>query len=268
MKPKGISVTSVNVTLVFLLIGFNLLVTGNPIKAQDNREVKIPQRGLPGRRENGGTRGPEGNCLAGDVALLALLLPQTNLGLTTSAYPRFFWYNPENTARKGKFVLYKVDKQMRRRTKVYTTTFNPSHKSGITSLDLPQDGKIPPLTLNENYLWSVSLICNPKDNSPRSVITVDGWVQRVTVSKSLASKIPLLNQRDRLPIYAQQGLWLDLLSTLTDLRTCQTRDTTISNWWTQILNQVDLQAIAQEQHLHSYSPANTPQHKCLGENEN
>ncbi|MDJ0736645.1 MAG: DUF928 domain-containing protein [Nostocaceae cyanobacterium] len=259
-------------TLVCLLIVLNLLVTGNAAKAQnqqnDDREVKVPKRGLPGRRENGGTRGPNGNCLTGDVALLALLLPKTNLGLTTSAYPRFFWYNPENTAKKGKFVLYKVDKQMRSLTPVYATTFKPNQKSGITSLNLPQDGKIPPLTANQNYLWSVSLICNPKDNSPRSVITVEGWVQRVQVNKYLAIKLQLLNQRDRLTIYAQEGLWFDLLSTLADLHTCHPEDTSISNRWTQILNQVDLQAIAQDKHLYPYFTPDRSKHRCLGESRN
>jgi hypothetical protein len=77
--------------------------TDNRSKQTRNIQVKVPVKTLPGRRESGSVR--RGSCISGDPALLALLLPPTNLGLTTAAHPQFFWYTPENTAQRTQFSL-------------------------------------------------------------------------------------------------------------------------------------------------------------------
>ncbi|KAB8321100.1 DUF928 domain-containing protein [Tolypothrix campylonemoides VB511288] len=214
----------------------------------DNRskqfQVNIPKKGLPGRRENGGTR--RESCMFGELPLLALLLPPTNIGLTTAAYPRFFWYTPKNTAQKVNFTLHKVN-ETGQRTLVYNTSFQPSRESGVTSLALPSQ-TIPPLEINQLYQFSVSLICG-QDASPNSVITVYGWVQRVALSNNVESTLKQLSRRERISVYAQQGLWFDLVSTLADLRACNFSDPTLLATWVSVVKQTALfkaEAIAQQ----------------------
>ncbi|MBW4564387.1 MAG: DUF928 domain-containing protein [Mojavia pulchra JT2-VF2] len=216
-------------------------------------KVNIPDRGLPGRREVGGTRGPN-TCISSssEIPTLTLLLPPTNLGLTTAAYPRFFWYTPTNKAHRVKFSLYQVNEQTQQDTLVYDTTFIPNRAAGISSLTLPSNSNVPPLAINQLYQWSVSIICNPQDTSPRSMMTVDGWVQRVAINPNVANKLQQISQRDRILVYAEQGLWFDLLSTVADLRTAQPSDTTLLNTWVSLLTQVNLETIAQQPLLQNY----------------
>ncbi|NRB07970.1 MAG: DUF928 domain-containing protein [Richelia sp.] len=83
---------------------------------------------------------------------------------------------------------------------LYEKTFKPIPRSGISSFKRPQDGTINTLAINQNYLWSVSIICNLQDNSPKSVITSYGWVRRVSLDQVTSDKIPTLSQSDRLSI--------------------------------------------------------------------
>lgn len=207
-------------------------------------QVKVPIKTLPGRRENGSTR--RGGCLFGDQPLIVLLLPSTNLGLTTAAYPKFFWYTPDNTAQTILFSLYKVDEKLRPRTLVYQTNFKPNTQARITSLALPNNGKVPPLAINQTYQWSVSIVCDIQDPSPRSVISVHGWVQRVNISNNLANQLKRSSLRERLSVYAAQGLWFDVLATVAELRACNPSDTTLSDIWTSLLQQVELDYLAKQ----------------------
>ena len=234
--------------LVFslLLSSFPLIADGQILPQTSLKEVKIPKLDRPGRRESGGTRRPGEICIFGQVPVLALLLPKTNVGLTTAAYPRFFWYAPNNKAQQVRFSLYKVDRQLRRRTIIYRTSFPSIPQGGISSFTLPKDGKVAPLAIKENYLWSVSIICNLQDNSPNSVITSEGWVQRVQLNPNLANKLPKLSPSARLPIYSQAGLWFDFLATLADLRACNILNQKLSTQWQKTLTQVDLKSISQE----------------------
>jgi Domain of Unknown Function (DUF928) len=223
--------------------------TSNP-EIQNNIQnkgikLKIPKRGLPGRRETGSTRSPN-NCIGGNVPILALLLPSTNLGLTTDAYPQFFWHMPKNKDQMVKFALSQEDEEKQKSTVIYSTIFKPNSEVGITSLTLPRNGKVPPLRINQTYKWSVSLICNLQDTSPRSVITVYGWVQRVAISKNISNQLNKLNPQDRITFYAAQGIWFNLLLNLADLRACQPFDTALSDTWVSLLKEVDLQALAQQ----------------------
>jgi hypothetical protein len=226
--------------------------TGNRSNKSGTIQVKIPIKKLPARREAGSTR--RGSCISGDPALVALLLPATNLGLTSAAYPRFFWYSPQNTAQQTQFSLYQIDERSRQRTLLYNTIFKPNAEAGVTSLALPSQDKIPPLEINQTYYWTVSIICDRTDPSPRSVITVDGWIQRVALSKNVVNQLQQLNPKERIPIYAEQGLWFDTLSTVAELRACNPSDNNLSNLWINLLQQAELVELAQQPLQQKCSP--------------
>ncbi|CDN10905.1 hypothetical protein RintRC_6841 [Richelia intracellularis] len=50
------------------------------------------------------------------------------------------------------------------------------------------------MAINQNYLWSVSIICNLQDNSPKSVITSYGWVRRVYLDQVTSGHLEKLSK--------------------------------------------------------------------------
>ena len=260
---------------VCLSLALNLLVCGFPMLAMAEPSVLPiegitgqregianrrafgfvpPNRGIPGRREGGGTRGDE--CTQGNLSRLVALMPEKSLGLTTESYPQFFWFIPKTKARFVEFKLYDVDKQNVNRTPIYQTMFTITGEPGIASLTLPSEAGIPPLESGRDYRWSLSLVCNP-ENRTRDDIRVFGGVERVSLNLYDASRLEHLSQRDRLSIYEDRGLWIDALTTLASLHACYPTDTELSTHWAALLEAVKLQDYAgqplMQQCLHSSS---------------
>jgi hypothetical protein len=190
-------------------------------------QFNAPKRGLPGRREGGGTRGDQ----------LVALLPRTNLGLTTAAYPRFFWSVPGGIrARYVEFTLYQGDEQAPSAMLIYKTTFSIAGAPGIASLTLPDDANLPPLEVGKDYQWSVRIARDLNNlNDPQRSFRVSGWVQRVKPSQSLSEQLRQATLRDRAALYAQNGFWFDTLDSLAELRCQSPNDATVTATWTTLL---------------------------------
>jgi hypothetical protein len=204
-----------------------------------------PTPTVPGRRQGAGSRGGEsGQCLPNPADSLVALLPPTNLGLTTAAYPRFFWSLPASNASLVEFTLYDVDAKQANRNLIYKTTFSITGEAGIASLSLPTDVTLPPLKPGQDYRWSVSLVCNSGDRSQD--VTVDGWVQRVTPTATVSQQLKQADPRDRPAVYAQNSLWFDTLETLADQRCDRPKDAALTTSWTELLKSVELGAIAKQ----------------------
>lgn len=204
-------------------------------------EFKPPKRGIPGRREGAGTRGPA--CVQSSPSLTALL-PQTNLGLTSADYPRFFWFVPKTKAKAVKFTLFQGSEQDPEQELVYETTLETSGNPGVMSLALPKNAEIQPLSIGKDYYWAVTLVCNPDD--PISNPQVGGWVQRVTVESTLASQLSKAKPGDRVDLYAQNGFWFDTVSTLADLRCANPQDSALASSWAELLKSVKLDKLAEQ----------------------
>lgn len=206
---------------------------------------KPPSRGVPGRREGGGTRD---GCTLGNASTrpMRALLPafmeeETNqqkkmaaIGLTTRAYPRFFWYMPQTQSGKVAFTLYRGDKESPEAV-VYQTTFEPSRpqttaggrqvsQAGIYSLTLPENANVAPLEVGKVYRWSVELLC---PGIKAGTLSVGGGVERVPVDARLASA--LKGTPDPTNIYAENGLWFDLVETLAQRR-CSPNSGSMAPW--------------------------------------
>jgi Domain of Unknown Function (DUF928) len=225
---------------LYLACCLGIFICGLPIAAFAI-EFQAPRRGLPGRREGAGTRGPA--CVQ-DARPLTALLPQTNLGLTTDEYPQFFWYIPKTRAKTLKFSLFQGTEQDPTQALVYETTLTIPGTSGIMSFTLPKGEPVPPLALNKLYSWSIALNCATDDaiSNPH----IEGWVQRVALPTSLKNQLAKAKPSDRPQLFAQNQLWFDTVSSLATLR-CQNPanpDTTAS--WKQLLKSVKLDKIADQ----------------------
>jgi Domain of Unknown Function (DUF928) len=212
--------------------------------SKQNSRVKFkkpPSRGIPARREAGGSRRYGRTCFTPPT----LLLPQEGFGLTTSAYPRFFWYLQDNTAQKVEFSLHQVNRKTQARKLVYKTSLQPSKEAKVESIELPRNNKIPPLEINQLYQWSVTIFCTSQSDESELSRSVEGWIERVTLPRSVARNLQTLSPKNRLSVYAERGLWFDLLATLAELHYCRPGDTALSNITTDIFQQVELSELAQ-----------------------
>ncbi len=226
-----------------------------PTTTQPISAFQTPKRGMPGRRAGGGTRGDD--CIQGSIPFLLALLPRTNLGLTTHAYPRFFWYVPQTTAQQAEFQLFQVNNPVNDPVNaatqapklLYEATVAITGGNQITSLRLPNRPDIPPLTKGQDYQWSLSLICDP-NNRDRD-LRVEGWVQRVADNWDTSPEFQSVNPYDRVAHYAEQGIWFDALATLHDLRCRQPQDETLAATWEGFLASVGLHPVAKQ----PFSPA-------------
>ncbi|HEY9704915.1 MAG TPA: DUF928 domain-containing protein [Allocoleopsis sp.] len=226
---------------------------------------KIPQKwekrfippkniGVPRHRQGGGTRGPGGGngreslafCLP-NQGKIALLVPPSGFGTTVSNTPRFFWYMPNNSANKLRFVV--SDKN---ENDIYTQTLDKvKGKSGIMSAQLPQHIK---LKNGETYNWYIELICATDEEllyDESGLIVIKGTFQ-ITSKNEIVKKIN--NNTDKttkLANYADAGLWYDTVNTLVELKQQYPKDAQISLAWQKLLKSADLEKFYQASLVHS-----------------
>lgn len=174
-------------------------------------EFVPPDVGLPGRRASGGTRG---GCVIGSPSNLMALLPDSNVGQTTQAFPTFRWYMPQSSAEAMRFRLYAANPNQADATGVliYETVQSAPSEGGIVSLTLPPTGETQPLIMGRTYRWSVDLICNAANPAPYPNIT--GWVQRMTLNPAIATELADADLEERIDIYGANGIWFDYLDAI------------------------------------------------------
>ncbi|KYC35431.1 hypothetical protein WA1_06285 [Scytonema hofmannii PCC 7110] len=195
------------------------------------------REGLPGRRVGGGTRS---GCELNAKQLMALA-PENNLGLTKAAYPTLFFYVPETSTPKTVEFILRDDKNRL----VYEKSFTKTGSSGIINLSLPQAKSLPPLTIDKNYRWYLSMICEPKNRAKD--IVVSGWIRRVQPDPIFMKKLEQTKtDAERADLYASAGLWQDALVTLAQPRYTQPNNSQLATSWTKLLQTEKLEAIAQE----------------------
>ena len=237
MNGANVRKTLIAVGLMSLL---SLTLSGAPGLAQTDDEDDIPRQGLPGRRIGGGTRRPSDECIAGETPLIALI-PENNLGVTTAAHTSLLFYLPPATAtRDVEFVLTDSNDEL-----IYDTTLQVQGNSGVISLNLPDDAPVHPLPMNENYHWYFSIICDSTNRAQD--IAVDGWIRRVDLATTLTNQLNNVTLLERARVlYQELELWHEALTILADLRRTQPNDPTVTAHWTQVLQSVGLDSIAQE----------------------
>jgi Domain of Unknown Function (DUF928) len=232
-----------------------VILGGFPLEALAQRY--IPQdRGLPGRREGGGTRG---DCLRSTTpdatrpSTLTALMPDKNLGLTTSDTPTLFWYVPENAASAAEFILMDDND-----TEVYKARFRVTGEAGIISLSLPEEAGLPPLAVGKDYHWSFALICSTQETSDNSgIIYTEGWIQRIEADDRLQARLTNAAEQERAAIYAEAGIWQDALASLAALRRTQPTNEQLTTRWNTLLESVGLTTVSNQPLMQRYQLAAT-----------
>ncbi|NET62387.1 MAG: DUF928 domain-containing protein, partial [Symploca sp. SIO2E6] len=88
------------------------------------------------------------------------------------------------------------------------------------------------------YVWRLSVICNPDNRFDDDYVW--GGVERVSMSFELKSQLKYKTKRERLKIYAENGLWFDVLTTLAELREVNVEDQELDEDWVEFLEQVQI----------------------------
>lgn len=229
---------NLSVTGVVDSTSWQALLNSSTRNAQNRTPVQFvtpANLGAPGEREAAATR--DRSCpKVEDSPPLTALIPATNIGLTVSAHPTFWFYVPYSSTlqRPVEFLLYGTDNH-----EIYKTTFQLQNTPGIVSLKLPETA--PSLEIGKKYRWRFSFLCNLANQAETRF--VEGWVRRDTPSPALASQLEAASMRDRIALYAANGFWYDTLSAISQLlRTSLPNDTSTADW-TSVLQSVGLDEI-------------------------
>ncbi|NEO71766.1 DUF928 domain-containing protein [Moorena sp. SIO3H5] len=188
----------------------------------------LPPKGAPGKRKGGGSRG--------DYCSAIALVPGTNFGLTTNERPTFWFYVSSSQRRRRQAEFWLRDKEI---NQVYQETFTLKNTPGIVKITLPET--VSPLVFEDLYRWGFSVSCNPTDRLYYDFVS--GGVERIYMTSDLEKQLEGKNPRERIAVYAQQGLWFDALTTLAELRLANPEDKSLDEDWMELLHQVGLEEI-------------------------
>ncbi|MBE9127373.1 MULTISPECIES: DUF928 domain-containing protein [unclassified Coleofasciculus] len=251
------------VTLFLQVATFSLAVP--QLKAQ-SLEVSLtfpPGKGVgaPARTGGGGRRSGL-SCVQGNIPLTALT-PTNNLITTASGNPTLFWYIPATKADSAELIV--VDEEG---NEVYLNTLALQNAPGVVELSLPEQVSLEP---NKRYIWQFSIICNPLDRSEDNYVR--GWIERKQ-SQELDITLAELNQnlkeletnpcevKKRLQQQAKDlagaQIWAETITILARLYQTLPKDRTIATEWEELLESVELNAIATKPLLDCCRPEPQP----------
>jgi len=187
-------------------------------------EYEPPSRGAPGDRKDGGRR----RFCSETQKPFTALVPATNWGETVAEHPTFWLYVPYQS---GSFELVLHDEE-NNYTDPYRTTFQVTKGPGIISVRLPQT--VPSLEVGKIYRWQFFFFCNPASQS--NFLYVSGVILRVEPSSKLMSQLEAAKTpRERVIVYAKNGLWHETLTELAELRRANPQDAELTADWAALL---------------------------------
>jgi hypothetical protein len=178
------------------------------------------------------------------------MTPLENVGWTTAAYPRFYWYQPIAPGSLVEFALYRATgDRLVEGDLVYQARFPGPFDAGIASLALPQQAGIEPLIPGEQYYWQVSIFCDP--HSDERTLAAAGWIERRPVEADLAAALAEADLAEQASLYAEHRYWYDLLDALAMLRQDSASDPdsdpdsdpAIARRWAELLTSVELDVL-------------------------
>lgn len=205
---------------------------------------------VSGRRAGMGSRD---NCPAVPTALTALVplreeqrvSKQTDKsisgiveGLTTSERPTFWFYVPytQDLTASAEFIL-----QDSAGNDIYRNAIALPPKPGVISVSLPSNAS---LQVGKTYRWYLKVRCNQQQTASVPIY-VEGDIQRVNLDSRVMQQLEAaVDPRQKVVIYAEEGIWFDSLTMLAQLRQKNPNDPSLAEDWQSLLRSVNLDNIA------------------------
>ena len=194
--------------------------------SRDVRLYRPPQRGAPGGRVGGGTRGPSMG-----LPLMWALVPD-HVGLSAEVQPRLVWYLSKATAYPLEFTV--IDETGV--TPIIEKPLSSPTEPGIHIIRLADyDLK---LEKGKTYQWSVSLISDPEHRS-RDLIA-GGLIQVGDVPTSLVENVRKANPVEATKLWGQAGFWYDAIGVISTNIQSNPSDARMHELRASLLEEVDL----------------------------
>lgn len=214
---------------------------------------KTPARLSPvsGRRSGMGSRD---NCPVVTTALTALVplreeqrvskLTDKSIsgiveGLTTSERPTFWFYVPytKNLTASAEFIL-----QDSAENDIYKQAIALPAKPGVVDVSLPST--VASLQLGKTYHWYLKVRCNQQQTASVPIY-VEGDIQRVNLDSGIIQQLQAaVDPRQKVRIYAANGIWFDALTILAQIRQKNPNDASVAADWQSLLYSVNLDNFA------------------------
>jgi Domain of Unknown Function (DUF928) len=166
---------------------------------------RLPSKGAPGNRSDAASRD---SCPTSSVPLTAFI-PANNAGYTISGNPTFLFYIPHKQI-KGSSLKFEiqVDKKISQKYSLNTVI-----APGIVRMEFP--ASFDRLETGKRYRWKLSYICN--ESAQNSPIVLEGAIERIKLSEDAQAKLKNVKSlEDKAILYAEYGVWFDLIELLTD----------------------------------------------------
>ena len=197
---------------------------------------KPPQRGAPGGRVGGGTRGT-----GHDVLAITALAPD-HTGLTSQEQPSLLWHTSAPTTHRLEFTL---NDPQGTRPLVEAVLPAPAH-AGVQRIRLADHGVR--LAPGVAYTWYVAAVPD-RERRSRDVLA-GGSIQRVEMDAALRDRLRSASPTEVPAVYADAGLWYDCLAALADLIDARPGDATLRRQRAALLEQIGLRDLARLDHTH------------------
>lgn len=213
-----------------------------------------PGEGMPERTAGGGSRGQCPTATQPANPPLMALVPAFSQpdeaanrpkhlemkGLTVAATPMFFFYVPELPATEAAFSLKDENNN-----DIYQTNLSLPQQSGIVAVKLPEN--TPALEVGKTYRWSFGVMCQTETaQAQSSVVFISGEIRRIEPDAALKNQLQTATPLEQAEIYAENGIWFETLTTLAQLRQNKPDDQQLKTQWTELLQSVGLEAIANQ----------------------
>jgi hypothetical protein len=203
-------------------------------KERDSQAMPVykpPLRGSPGGRVGGGTRG-----LPQERALSLSVLAPDHVGLTVHEQPQLYWFISGLPTCRIEFTLIEVDSVL----PLVKERIKGPDKPGIQCIRLADR----PIRLRENmrYKWFITLV--PEPNRRSKDVLSGGFIERIPVPRDLARKLRKAGKSGEPYVYAEEGIWYDALTAVSELIGKAPRDETLRRKRASLLEQVGLKEAA------------------------
>ncbi|HET6514866.1 MAG TPA: DUF928 domain-containing protein [Thermodesulfovibrionales bacterium] len=193
---------------------------------------KPPLRGAPKGRVGGGTRG-----IGDQLVTLSVLVPD-HVALTSQEQPTLYWYLSTLTA-------YPVELTVIEEEAIYPLAekrLSPPVGPGIQQIRLKDyDVYIDP---GKQYRWFVAVIPDA-DRRSKDVLS-GGMIERVELSDAVRVKLRQAKKEAVPFIYAEEGIWYDALTALSELIDDRPDDPDLRNQRASLLEQAGLTEVTED----------------------
>ena len=230
------------ITILFLTTTPFLLA--GKIKYKPQADLEAPPTTKADKSRNP-KKCPQDDDYPNGLSLTALMpdpeIDPNSLQLTIAKYPQLFMYIPPTSAESMQVFIKGEDG-----TDIYRTQpINIPGKSGVIAISIPEtEAKV---EIGKNYRWLVTIICNPKKR--RDDLVASGWLRRMEPNSNLANQLKNAEKNEYPSIYASNGIWLDAVTILAELRYAEPNNLDLKNDWKELLESAGLNDLAEAQLL-------------------